>query len=296
MLECNFDIKILNEPHNKWLHILNSPPNNIGNWIKDDFVRFEIFTAVVMRSIIFWDMTPCSLLSCNRSFGGTYRLHLQGRRNNFSKNQQAGGKQNAPSTCLLAGCCWNYFFDPEDGGDMFLRNFGCNSTDYTASYPRIWYSPKMICLPDMLKARGKQEMWIIYWLRIFMSRVFKLYDTVTHNIIHKGKQFPMIYGDSRHLNKSITRLDLHQVTKCSCAVMKKIPEMFRLPQIHLPKESILHLTDLSTGQNWVDTTVFWIVLQFLGIPFGIPKLSEGLDAPFETIYPTETFPLDRRIA
>jgi hypothetical protein len=30
----------------------------------------------------------------------------------------------------------NYFFDPEDGGDMFLRNVGWNSTDYTASYPR----------------------------------------------------------------------------------------------------------------------------------------------------------------
>jgi hypothetical protein len=25
---------------------------------------------------------------------------------------------------LLAGSCWNYFFDPEDGGDMFLRNVG----------------------------------------------------------------------------------------------------------------------------------------------------------------------------
>jgi hypothetical protein len=33
-----------------------------------------------MKSIIFWDVTPCSLLSCNRRFGGTYRLHLQGRR------------------------------------------------------------------------------------------------------------------------------------------------------------------------------------------------------------------------
>jgi hypothetical protein len=28
------------------------------------------------------------------------------------------------------------FFDPEDGGDMFLRNVGCISTDYTASHPR----------------------------------------------------------------------------------------------------------------------------------------------------------------
>jgi hypothetical protein len=41
-------------------------------------VAFEVFIAVVMKSIIFWDMTPCSLLSCNRRFGGTYRLHLQG--------------------------------------------------------------------------------------------------------------------------------------------------------------------------------------------------------------------------
>jgi hypothetical protein len=38
-----------------------------------------------MKSTIFWDVTPCSLLSFNRRFGGTYRLHLQGRKNKFSK-------------------------------------------------------------------------------------------------------------------------------------------------------------------------------------------------------------------
>jgi hypothetical protein len=48
------------------------------------FVPFEVFTAVVMKSIVFWNMTPCSPLSVNRRFGGTYRLHLQGRRNKFS--------------------------------------------------------------------------------------------------------------------------------------------------------------------------------------------------------------------
>jgi hypothetical protein len=62
-----------------------------------------------MKSIIFWDMTPCSALSFNRRFGRTYRLHLQGRRNRFGKtSKQAGGK-------------------PEDGGDMFLHNVGWNS-------------------------------------------------------------------------------------------------------------------------------------------------------------------------
>jgi hypothetical protein len=47
----------------------------------------------ILKSIIFWDMTLCSPLSFNRRFGGTYRLHLQGRRNGFSKtSQQTGGK------------------------------------------------------------------------------------------------------------------------------------------------------------------------------------------------------------
>jgi hypothetical protein len=32
-----------------------------------------------MKSIVFWDTKPCILLKFNRRFGGTYRLHLQGR-------------------------------------------------------------------------------------------------------------------------------------------------------------------------------------------------------------------------
>jgi hypothetical protein len=40
-------------------------------------VGFEVLTAVVMKSIIFWNITPCSPLRVNRRFGGTYRLHLQ---------------------------------------------------------------------------------------------------------------------------------------------------------------------------------------------------------------------------
>jgi hypothetical protein len=38
---------------------------------KFSFVGFEVFTAVVMKSIIFWDMTPCSPLCSSRRFGGT---------------------------------------------------------------------------------------------------------------------------------------------------------------------------------------------------------------------------------
>jgi hypothetical protein len=39
-----------------------------------------------MKNVVFWDMAPCS--SCvNRRFGGTYRLHLHGRKNLRARNQ-----------------------------------------------------------------------------------------------------------------------------------------------------------------------------------------------------------------
>jgi hypothetical protein len=31
------------------------------------YVEFEVFTTVVMKSIIFWDMTPCNQLSTDVS-------------------------------------------------------------------------------------------------------------------------------------------------------------------------------------------------------------------------------------
>jgi hypothetical protein len=37
---------------------------------------FEGFTAVVMKGITFWDITPCSPLGVNRRFEGIFRLHL----------------------------------------------------------------------------------------------------------------------------------------------------------------------------------------------------------------------------
>jgi hypothetical protein len=40
-----------------------------------------------MKSIIFWDIMPCSSMSVNRRFRGTYRLHLQGRKISWARNQ-----------------------------------------------------------------------------------------------------------------------------------------------------------------------------------------------------------------
>jgi hypothetical protein len=43
------------------------------------------------------------------------------------------------ATCIHAGIFLT-LFDPEDGGDTFLRNVGRLSKDYTALCPRKWYS------------------------------------------------------------------------------------------------------------------------------------------------------------
>jgi hypothetical protein len=53
---------------------VNSLPENCLLSISP--IRFEMFTTVTMRNVVFWDVTPCS--SCyNRLFVGTYRLHRQ---------------------------------------------------------------------------------------------------------------------------------------------------------------------------------------------------------------------------
>jgi hypothetical protein len=46
---------------------------------KINLVGFEVFTAVTIKNAFLWDVGPCR--SCmNRRFGGTYSLHLQGRK------------------------------------------------------------------------------------------------------------------------------------------------------------------------------------------------------------------------
>jgi hypothetical protein len=54
-------------------------------------VGFVVLTPVVMKSTIFWDITPCSPMNVNRRFGRTYRLHLQGRRISWTRSQRESG-------------------------------------------------------------------------------------------------------------------------------------------------------------------------------------------------------------
>jgi hypothetical protein len=93
----------------------------------------EVLVAVVLKSSVFRDEISCSLLKANLCFGGKIRLHLQARKISQARNQREG---SYACHLLHAGFFLRLFFDPEDGGDMFLRNVRWLSTDYKALYPR----------------------------------------------------------------------------------------------------------------------------------------------------------------
>jgi hypothetical protein len=78
-----------------------------------------------IKSTVFWHITSCNLLKFNRRFGETCSLHLQKK------------PSKKPGLYVLhAGFLLGLFFDPENRGDMFLRNVCWLSTDYMALYPR----------------------------------------------------------------------------------------------------------------------------------------------------------------
>jgi hypothetical protein len=62
------------------------------------YLGSEVLTVVIMKSSIFWDIMTCGPLKVNWRFGGTCRLHLQGRRISRAWNEHEAGSSR---TCLL---------------------------------------------------------------------------------------------------------------------------------------------------------------------------------------------------
>jgi hypothetical protein len=55
---------------------------------------------------------------------------------NYANFERWNGKGALLATCFHASFLLDLFFDPEDGGDMFLWKVGWLSMDYTALHPR----------------------------------------------------------------------------------------------------------------------------------------------------------------
>jgi hypothetical protein len=101
---CPTCSRLSGRPNVFWKHNLCSfgtVRNSIQQLSK--FVWSEVFTVVVMKSIISWDMTPCSPLSFKWRFGGTYSLPLKGQRNRFSK----------PASKQVASSIWRRYVPPK---------------------------------------------------------------------------------------------------------------------------------------------------------------------------------------
>jgi hypothetical protein len=110
--------------------IHNKLPNTLNN------AGLEVLIAVVTKSSSFWDISLCcSPLKVNRRFGRTYPLHFQVRRIRRTRHRLVA----LFAICFQAGIFVCLFFDPENGGNMFLRNVVSLNANYISLYPKRWY-------------------------------------------------------------------------------------------------------------------------------------------------------------
>jgi hypothetical protein len=71
-------------------HSLSSLMRTIPERNTRHYVGLEVLRAALMKSSIFWDIMPHSLLKVNQRFRGTCCLHLQGQRISQAWNQHEG--------------------------------------------------------------------------------------------------------------------------------------------------------------------------------------------------------------
>jgi hypothetical protein len=151
------------------------------------YVRSEVFTAVTMKNAVFWDIKPqfiphmrhiMSPLQIWGFHGGDYEeWHLQGYKNPVSTSQETHYVSVTEPSQLMLCRIWGFLggdwdvtpcdtrigalgtlanrntlrrkdsCDPDDGGDIFLRNVGSYKS-HTPSHPRRRYSTKYFALKE----------------------------------------------------------------------------------------------------------------------------------------------------
>jgi hypothetical protein len=65
-------------------------------WLEMFCMEFRALTVLNMNISVFWYIMSYSPLKVSLSFGGTYRLHLHGRRTRVRNNDEAGSKPIRP--------------------------------------------------------------------------------------------------------------------------------------------------------------------------------------------------------
>jgi hypothetical protein len=108
----------------------------IINFIYSDLMFFFTLVKIYIAVSYVTVLTEEYCYVDYRNFGGTFCLHHHGRRVIQARKWQEAGLVSQPASCwFLLGL----FIDCEDGGSMFLRNFGGIILDCTPLDPRRWF-------------------------------------------------------------------------------------------------------------------------------------------------------------
>jgi hypothetical protein len=105
-----------NIPENTILQLGENFKMKTINLISYVRVRFHVSTGVTMNNVVFWDIMALWGSGKNRSFGGTYRLHLRGKRlwfpqarNEASTSRRTGKRPSCKGiSTVLSKLPWRY--------------------------------------------------------------------------------------------------------------------------------------------------------------------------------------------
>jgi hypothetical protein len=106
-----------------------------------------------------------------------------------------------------------YFFYCEDGGDMFLRNVGWHSTDYTALYPRRWHSSNWLLFsrphePPVGRVSHIQNHWLSFtllfvsWTSPVTPRMSMMFNSAATNTALESMLWPVSSKPDQRRNRS----------------------------------------------------------------------------------------------
>jgi hypothetical protein len=102
-------------------------------WMMTSVCHLSVFAIVLCRVLKRWFGNQSCVLLYRRIAGCLQQVNTRKCKWNTAAEadcvKPCGGLNSTESKST-------YFFDPEDGGDMFLRHVGWHSTDYTELYSR----------------------------------------------------------------------------------------------------------------------------------------------------------------
>jgi hypothetical protein len=114
---------------------------------------------MVMKSFIFWDITPCSTAKVNRCFVETYRLHLQWRRVSQARNQHESGNEQTSVPQERRLTCNGLRRVISQKTEFFFRKRTSQMHFGPYSYAmEAWLLPQMLCT----RQRSCRRIYIVF--------------------------------------------------------------------------------------------------------------------------------------